>query len=487
MDNLEKSTLSQSGIINFKELLTRFISGFQHVGWCLVVLAMICSVLSVMNTYNNYSPTYSANTTFTLSLSDNNSYYNNVKTKQLETTFPYIITSSPLRTVVADNLGLSSVPGTISAKVLDGTNLFTITVTSSNYQTAYEILRSILTNYSKISSNIIGESTITLISPPSSSPVPINSPSYRNSALLGALIGVIIGLLIVLVYTAFRNTLRTPEEISSVLHTSRLGVVSKIKTVNSTLTILDPNTDDRFLESISSIRNRIIHKCEADNLKSIIFTSTGPNEGKTTMATNIALALAKKNYRTVLIDGDLRNPSVRNNFTIKGKPKTLIDVLNDKATLEQSMVKISDSGLYVLFSEEKGVSNAAELISSDKMKEIFKTLKESFDYVIIDIPPAGIISDAMALKNDVDALVFLVRQDYAKVERILSTLSNITDSNMEFLGVIFNYATSLLNSGYYGSYSKYGYSSYNYQPSNTNSSKNIVKKPLLKRINKNEE
>lgn len=468
MDKFGTKNNTFSDSFSYKELALRLATGIKHMGWCVIILSSVCAFLNVSNTYISYEPLYSASTTFAISTNGTNTYYNSNNLTQLEDTFPYIITSSVLNNIVAKDLDMNSVPGSITASALPGTGLFTIKVSSSDYELAYKVIRSVLNNYQQVSKSIIGETSLVLISPPTASSTPINAPSYQNNAIAGAIIGAIIGLVAVFIYTAFRSTIRNADEIEELLNTTKLGVIGRIKPKDKTnpyLNILDKELDFRFIESVSSLRNKIIRLCEKDQLKSIMITSTAPDEGKTTIAINLAISLAKKKYRTVLIDADLRNPSIKTQMGVSSETKSIINVLSGEAPLEDTLTKISNLELYVLFGEKKGTRKAAELIGGKSMRKLLDTLHKNFDYIIIDIPPAGIISDALTLKHDVDAAICVVRQDFSPTVRIIDTIKDISSGKTTLLGVVFNNASGRLstsNYGRYGGYKRYGQQYYGY-------------------------
>lgn len=186
-----------------------------------------------MYSYATYSPQYTATATFTVtpkgdSLSSYTSTSSNASTQQLEKTFPYIITSAPLTKVVAEDLGLSYVPGTLTATAVENTNLFTITVTSSNYETAYNVLKSVINNYPSVAEYVVGATDLVLVVPPSASSTPINPISYRQKALIGTVVGAFLGIILVFFLETLNHTVRHPDEIEKLLNNQRLGSIVKV-------------------------------------------------------------------------------------------------------------------------------------------------------------------------------------------------------------------------------------------------------------------
>jgi len=465
------------------EYASKILTGIKKHWYIIAVLAGICCVGFTLYSYRAYTPQYTAAATFTVtpkgdSLSAYTSISSNASTQQLEKTFPYIITSAPLTRVVAEDLGLSDVPGTLTATAVEDTNLFTITVTSSNYETAYNVLKSVINNYPSVAEYVVGATDLVLVVPPSASSTPINPISYREKALIGTAVGALLGLLIVFFLENLNHTVRHPDEIRKLLNNQRLGSIVKVvkkKSSHSTgsLTIDDAHTDPRFKESVFSIRNKIIKLCADQKINSVMVASTTTNEGKTTVAANLAIALAKKHYRTVIIDCDLRNPTVRQQLNIPESCSLgIVDVITGSCSLQDAIVKTKKNGLYVLPGTIP-VNNASELMGSKQLADLVGALEKIFDYVVIDAPPVGIVSDALEMKDYVGGLVFVVRQDYAKVSKILDSISLFGYSKIKILGCIFNMASGVLSTrgygrygynsyGGYGSYGSYGYGRYGY-------------------------
>ncbi len=465
------------------EYASKILTGIKKHWYIIAVLAGICCVGFTLYSYAAYTPQYTAAATFTVtpkgdSLSAYTSISSNASTQQLEKTFPYIITSAPLTRVVAEDLGLSDVPGTLTATAVEDTNLFTITVTSSNYETAYNVLKSVINNYPSVAEYVVGATDLVLVVPPSASSTPINPISYREKALIGTAVGALLGLLIVFFLENLNHTVRHPDEIRKLLNNQRLGSIVKVvkkKSSHSTgsLTIDDAHTDPRFKESVFSIRNKIIKLCADQKINSVMVASTTTNEGKTTVAANLAIALAKKHYRTVIIDCDLRNPTVRQQLNIPESCSLgIVDVITGTCSLQDAIVKTKKNGLYVLPGTIP-VNNASELMGSKQLADLVAALEKIFDYVVIDAPPVGIVSDALEMKDYVGGLVFVVRQDYAKVSKILDSISLFGYSKIKILGCIFNMASGVLSTrgygrygynsyGGYGSYGSYGYGRYGY-------------------------
>lgn len=456
-------------LVTIWDVVFRTLIGIKKIWRIIPVITAICSLVFVAYAYKTYTPIYRATATFTVSSRgysiSSYSTTSGASVEQLEKTFPYIITSAPLRRVVTENLGVGSVPGTISASVLEDTNLFTITVDSGSYEMAYNILRTVINCYPEVAEYIIGATDIVLVVSPTAAAEPINKISYRLYALIGAVAGIVLSIVMAMAKEMLNVTVRKPDDIENLLNSHKVGSVVKVINKKSSkatrqVSLNSTHIDARFKESIYSIRNTLIKKCEEKHINSIMITSTGAGEGKTTLSSNLAISFARKHYRTIIIDCDLRHPSVRKQLGIPLEDDSLgiVDVITGKCNLEKALLKMKKSGLYVL-PGTIAIENASELMGSKQMIQLIKALEKMFDYVIVDAPPVGIVVDALELKDTVGGVLFAVRQDYIKVDRIKDAISGFGLSRIHIFGCVFNMASGILGTRGYG---RYGYSNYGY-------------------------
>ncbi len=205
-----------------------------------------------------------------------------------------------------------------------------------------------------------------------------------------------------------------------------------------------------YCEEYRSLRTQILHKSQRQKLQSIVVASINPSEGKSVTALNLSWLLAQTDgVKALIIDSDLRMPSLTDYLGIEAD-KGLSDILSERATLRESIIKLEPAGLHLLPGGEAR-SDVAELISGPKFKEILREAKELFDYVIIDAPPLGIFTDASVLINHADGAMLVVRANrtrYSDVDRILENLPRD-----RMLGVVLNQSEDVLDESHYN----YGY------------------------------
>lgn len=207
-----------------------------------------------------------------------------------------------------------------------------------------------------------------------------------------------------------------------------------------------------YCEEYRNLRTQILHKARKRKLQAIVVASVGPSEGKSVTALNLSWLFAQTDgVNALIIDSDLRRPSLASYLGIDENRPGLSEVLTGQASLADSVIKLRPSGLFLL-AGGSARSDVAELISGPRFAEILKEARLHFDYIIIDAPPLGIFTDASLLINLADGAMLVIRANhtrYKDVDRILDSLPR-----ERMLGTILNQSeVPLMDESYY----KYGF------------------------------
>lgn len=203
-------------------------------------------------------------------------------------------------------------------------------------------------------------------------------------------------------------------------------------------------------EAYRTIRTGIEFSNLDKDLKIICITSSKKDEGKTTVLSNLGVSFAKIDKKVLLIDADLRNPSISKMFDTSNT-QGLMDILLGKRNIQDCVKKTKQENLYILTGGTIP-PNPAEVLSSKKMNEFIESIKDEYDYIFIDSPPVGVVSDASIISAYSDGVIFVVGanevdSNLAKIakERLDSVKANI-------VGVILNKFKTDTNSEYYNYY-----------------------------------
>lgn len=187
----------------------------------------------------------------------------------------------------------------------------------------------------------------------------------------------------------------------------------------------------------------------------ICISSSIPNEGKTTIAVNLAISCASAGEKTVLIDCDMRKPAVRRYFNVDGK-KGIAEYLSGQAAINEILLPGMANNLDVICGQ-KAVPNPLLLLKNERFGALLDELAGRYDYIILDTPPLGIVSDALEIAKSTDGILMVARQSISEIPAIRNTISDISFAGVNLLGFILNdYKVEKSGKGYYGKY-KYGY------------------------------
>ena len=286
------------------------------------------------------------------------------------------------------------------------------------------------------------------------------SPNLPKSGILGAIFGLILAGLWAFVRSKLDLAMRNPSDIERLTGLYVHGVIPRHKEMDSDedvlVTIVRPTSVEA--EAYRSLRTSIQLASLENQVKSIMITSSGPGEGKSTTMCNLAVTLAQSGRKTLIIDCDMRRPTVNKRFAVERDPG-LSEILTSKLDWR---VGVRPSGVEGLFVLPSGTipPNPSELIGHAYMAEILAEMKAEYDFVLCDVPPILVVSDAALLAAHLDGVLILVRSGLAIPQNVARAREQMVRVGGKVLGGVFN-AYESGGSGQYG-YSQYGYSQYGY-------------------------
>ncbi len=199
-------------------------------------------------------------------------------------------------------------------------------------------------------------------------------------------------------------------------------------------------------EQFRTLRTNIQFTAVDEELQTILITSSGPSEGKSTTAANTAVVFAQQGKRTLFIDADLRRPSSHYAFAFMNTVG-LTNVLTKQTTLEKAVQVVEPLGLDVLTSGPLP-PNPAELLASRAMKELINQVKQEYDVIIIDSPPVTAVTDAQVLARECQGVILVVSSGRTQVEDAVKTKDLLEHTGAKILGVVLN-NKKMKNSSYY--------------------------------------
>jgi capsular exopolysaccharide synthesis family protein len=211
------------------------------------------------------------------------------------------------------------------------------------------------------------------------------------------------------------------------------------------------NPKSRSAEAFRTLRTNIQFSSLDKELKSIVVTSSGSGEGKSTVMSNLAITMAESGKRVILIDCDLRKPSIHKKMGVTNSVG-LTNILVQDLKKEECMVTTTVNNLFIITSGPIP-PNPAELLGSKKMRDFIEELKGEYDLVLIDAPPVLAVTDAQILSTIVDGVIFVASYGEAQKNAVVDAKQLIDKVGGKVLGIVFNKVPEAV-SGYYGKYYK---------------------------------
>lgn len=202
-------------------------------------------------------------------------------------------------------------------------------------------------------------------------------------------------------------------------------------------------------EAYRSLRTSIKFSLIDKPIKTIVVTSSLAGEGKSTVVVNLAYSLSQDGARVLVIDCDLRKPSIHENFLLANE-KGLTDVLFGKSDLKGVTKKIEDS--LFLITAGTILPNPPEILGSKEMENLIKELKINFDYIIIDTPPILPVSDTLLLVSKADATLIVVKARKTKEKMVKESYERLIEAKANVIGTVLNESDKSLDNKYCGNY-----------------------------------
>jgi len=281
-------------------------------------------------------------------------------------------------------------------------------------------------------------------------------------------VSLVLGLALAFLLEALDTGLRSIAEIENITELPSLAIVPRAKRASAeqlaTMTTVERNINvltqpkSQFTESFRSLRTALLlSSTTGREPKYILCTSATPSEGKTTIASNLAVILAQRGTRVLLLDGDLRRPNIHHRFGLAGR-LGMSTVLSGQTTLEDSVQSVAEvPGLDILASGPVPPF-PTEMLSSQTMTDLLHHAGRLYTYVVIDSPPILSVTDGVLLSRQVDAVVLVVRHGKSSKHIVRRGRDLLVRSGAPMAGIVLN-AVDLNAPEYYG---YYGYSGYSY-------------------------
>jgi len=297
------------------------------------------------------------------------------------------------------------------------------------------------------------------------------SPSLRPTStilIIDTTIALVIGIILAFVLDGLDTGLRNVAEIEAISGLPSLALIPRLRrdsagegpglstVVRNVRVLSSPKSE--FAEAIRALRTSLLLSVAGREPRVILLTSATPAEGKTTVSVNLACVLAQRDVRVLLIDADLRRPTIHHRFGLTGK-LGLTSVLTGTATLDQAVQHIAELHNLDILASGPIPPFPTEMLGSDVMRKLLDEARGRYTHVVMDSPPLLSVTDSVVLARDTDAVVLLVRHGKSGKHAIRRARDLLLRAGAHISGIALN-AVDLSSPEYYSYYGYYGYSGY---------------------------
>lgn len=442
--------------------------------WVIFLAALSASLISYVAVNELYTPEYTAGSAFVVTSRERNTniYQNLTYAQDMAEQFSYILESNVLQKKVMEDVGLKEFTARTSAQIVPETNLMTLQVTADTAMEAYHIIQSIMENYDQVSDYVMDDMILEVIQSPTVPVSPSNPLQTRKTMRYAFFAGALGMAVIIAVFSFFRDTVKNEKEVKQKVDARFFGSIwherkplrrrtrKGLKKVSMRIT--NPLLSFRFVEANRMAASRIRSRMDREEAKVLLVTSVTENEGKSTVAANLALSLSQQNKKVLLIDSDFRRPAQHKVFDMDADGENIQDlssVLRDGRGAQRLVRNPRGTKLFAIFNTESA-ENLEEMKEFQKLEVILQFFREQMDYIILDTSPLALVADAEELAWFADASLLVIRRDRVLAKDINDAVDTLNKTRAKVLGCVLNDAETLFSgSAGYGKY-RYGQGGY---------------------------
>ncbi len=463
--NENEKNKSSGKEIDLRQLLT----GLLKKSWIIVVVSVLCAILTFLGTYYLVTPQYKSGVMFyvnnnTVSVNDMSVALSSgdlsVRQKLVDSYIVILKSRESLLAIIdyADvNMSPATLKGMISASSVNSTEIFQVVVTSPDPYQAKKLADAIAYVLPDRISNIIENTSAQVVDNAVVATSP-SSPSYSKNTAMGFLVGLVLSMGAVVLWELFDVTIRTEEDVTQtcshpvlasvpdMLNQSKGGYyyrdsnhTGNVSAENKKPVLVGTGISFAAAEAYKLLRTKLQFSFVDDQDCHIVGVSSAlAGEGKSLSAINLAYSMAQLEKRVLLVDCDMRRPSLNAKLPIKKLPG-LSNYLTRQVSLEEAIQKYSEGECaFDVVSSGRNPPNPIELLSSERMLKMLSQLRANYDYIILDLPPVGEVSDALVATKLVDGILLVVRQNYCDRNALGAALDQFRFVDTRILGVVLN-------------------------------------------------
>ena len=432
----------------------------------MIILVMLATYFAIAGVYRlTYSPQYTTTATMAVTArgSQSGTYSSLTTAMNMAEVFSEVFQSDTLKEKIEADLEVDNLDYQISASVISETNLMTLTVTSNTPKMTYQIMQSALDNYTSVSDYLFSNASLQMVqdaSVPMSASNPLN---YSRIQKLGTLASGVVMIGIIALLSIFRQTVKRSKQakyqldgrvIATIPYERKYHSLQELKKKpKKSVLINSPLLSMPYSEANRKLGALIERHMRRRNQQVLLVTSVAENEGKSSIAGNIALSMVDRGKKVVIIDCDFRKPALYKVFELKELKNGLSDYLDGNCKYEDI---ITYQNNLAIISQKDSKKNSSNYFLTAQFTQFIKKCRSNFDYIIIDTPPMGAWVDVEAIINHSDSSVMVVREDWSEIGAINDLCDVLKQNDQDFIGFILNaFHRSIFSNDSYSHYGDY--------------------------------
>lgn len=441
--------------------------GLLRSRWITVVVTTMLGVLAAVVLSLVTTPLYQASTRLFVSTTSGSSlsdiYQGNRLSQERVVSYAQLLMGQTLAQRTVDKLGLDlsaqELQANVKASVKPDTVLIDVHVLDASPVRARDIANTLSDEFVAMvreletppGTGVSPDARVVVEQRASIPSDPVVPKSARNIAA-GLGLGLVLGIGIATLRDALDNTVKSREALEDIANVGLVGSIPLDKERRNQAAISFDTDNSAIAEAFRKLRTNLQFLAVDNPPRIIVLTSSMPSEGKSTTAINVALALAEGERSVVLVDGDMRRPTLAKYLDLVGSVG-FSTVLSGRASLDDALQKTRFPGLTVLTSGAIP-PNPSELLGSQAARKLLSELRSQFDYVIVDSTPLLAVTDAAILAAGADAVLIMTRFGQTKREQLAHAVGSLESVGAPLLGAVFTMMPTRGRSTY--SYTYYG-------------------------------
>ncbi len=417
--------------------------------WVVVLTVLIAVMGFYIASRSIYTPQYTSYATLVVSTSGGSGTSNYVSSVEIANIFTQVFVEPTIKSKAADLANKSSFNGSISAEIMNDTNFIQLKVTSSSPQDAYELLSAVLKVHPEVSDKIFSNAVITVLKQPSMPRGASNGLPFSNRSLIVSAC-VVLSLFAIVLISVLRDTVKNEDSFNEKIDAKLLGAIPHerkyltlkeyLKKKKKSLLINGSSLMSlKFVENYHKIAAKIEYLNRTHSDKVFAVTSVAENEGKSTIASNLAISLAARGNRVILIDLDVKKPAIYKIFEEKYQENSeLSDLFSGKIKYNDFRLRrYKKTSLYLALNTSP-CAEYSKWFADGEIEKILNALKDKVDYIIVDTAPMSADSSVTDIVKIVDKTIMAVRTDVATATAVNDALITVSEVGGEIAGCILN-------------------------------------------------